>query len=296
MKRFLRNSIVILVGIIMVLFLLDNLYTYVYNNTFPRNKTQYILNLKEGEKLDYVFIGSSRVENTIITSQIEKITHRRSLNLGSGGAKLDDMNIFLRLLIDKNIKIDRLFVQVDYLFNDESNSDIVRAQILPYLKDNKVINDYLKKVDTNYNKNYYIPFYRYATNDYRLGFREFVSSSMGKKPKIDLKDGYVALFGNIKKRDTENYELPNFILKSNKSIIEIDSICKVNKIEVTYFCAPFCSKVIDNGYVNKLGKKISGFKNYSRVIKTDSSFINCSHLNNQGAQEFTKLLIEDLNL
>jgi len=72
MKRFLRNSIVILVGIIMVLFLLDILYTYVYNNSFPRNKTQYILSLKEGEKLDYVFLGSSRVENSIVSKTYRK--------------------------------------------------------------------------------------------------------------------------------------------------------------------------------------------------------------------------------
>ena len=131
MRKFLINSIVFLVGIIIALFLLDNLYTYVYNNSFPRNKTQYILSLKEGEKLDYIFLGSSRVENSIISSEIERLTGKRTINLGTQGARLDDMNIFLRLLIEKKVKIKRLFIQVDYIYNYESSSDIVRSQVLP---------------------------------------------------------------------------------------------------------------------------------------------------------------------
>jgi len=195
MKRFLRNSIVILVGIIMVLFLLDILYTYVYNNSFPRNKTQYILSLKEGEKLDYVFLGSSRVENSIVSTEIERLTEKTTINFGTQGARLDDMNVFLRLLIDKKVKIKKLFVQVDYIYNHESSSDIVRSQALPYIKSNKVINDYLKRVDSNYFRNCYFPFYRYSTNDYRLGFREFFASLVNKKSKVNFREGFVPLFG-----------------------------------------------------------------------------------------------------
>jgi len=296
MKRFLRNSIVILVGIIMVLFLLDILYTYVYNNSFPRNKTQYILSLKEGEKLDYVFLGSSRVENSIVSTEIERLTEKTTINFGTQGARLDDMNVFLRLLIDKKVKIKKLFVQVDYIYNHESSSDIVRSQALPYIKSNKVINDYLKRVDSNYFRNCYFPFYRYSTNDYRLGFREFFASLVNKKSKVNFREGFVPLFGVMSENNIGGVELPKSILKTNKSITEIDSLCKANEIDVIYFCAPFCSKLKTNGYLDKLKAKISNFKDFSSYVPNDSLFQNCSHLNNQGAQEFTKLLIEDLNL
>jgi hypothetical protein len=296
MRRFLKVSIVFLVGVIMALFLLDNLYTYVYHNSFPRNKTQYILSLEEGEKVDYVFLGSSRVENSIISSEIERLSGKRTLNLGTQGARLDDMNIFLRLLIEKKIKVKRLFIQVDYIYNFESSSDIVRSQALPYIRSNSVIKDYLKRVDSGYIKNYYVPFYRYAINDYRLGFREFFASLISKKTKIDFKNGFVPLFGVMNKSDVGGVELPKSILKSNKSVTEIDSICKVNKIDVTYFCSPFCSNLKTNDYINKLRSKLSNFEDFSSVITNDSLFENCGHLNKEGAEVFSNIIFNSLDL
>lgn len=296
MNRFLRNSIVFFIGIIIILYVLDNVYTAIYENSFPRNKTQFILNLKEGEKLDYVFLGSSRVENSIISTNIEKLTGKKTLNLGTQGARLDDMTIFLKLLIDKKAKMEKIFVQVDYIYNHESSSDIVRSQAMPYIRNNVVIKDYLKRVDSNYHKNYYLPFYRYAVNDYRLGFREFLSSLVNKKSKINFDDGFVPLFGYMDKNDLEGVELPKSILIQNKSIIGIDSLCKVNKIEVIYFCAPFCSRLKANDYLVKLKNKLPNFKDFSASIKNDSLFQNCSHLNEVGAEVFTNVIINSLNL
>ncbi|MFD0835506.1 hypothetical protein ACFQ0I_07030 [Mariniflexile aquimaris] len=296
MRKFLINSIVFLVGIIIALFLLDILYTYVYNNSFPRNKTQYILSLKEGEKLDYIFLGSSRVENSIISSEIERLTGKRTINLGTQGARLDDMNIFLRLLIEKKVKVKRLFIQVDYIYNYESSSDIVRSQALPYIRRNSVIKDYLKRVDSNYIKNYYVPFYRYAVNDYRLGFREFFASLANKKSKIDFNYGFVPLNGVMNKKDIREVELPKSISKSNKSITEIDSICKINKIDVTYFFSPYCSSLKTNGYINKLRSQLSNLEDFSAAVQEDSLFENCAHLNKLGAKVFSNVIVKRLDL
>lgn len=296
MKRFLKNSIIIFIGIVISLYLLDALYSKVYNSSSPRNKTQYILSLEKGKKLDYVFLGSSRVENTIMPSVIEDLTNKTAINLGTQAAKLDDVNIFLRLLIDKEIKIERLFVQVDYIYNHESSSSIVRSQSLPFIRSNSTINGYLKRVDTNYNKNYYIPFYKYAVNDYRLGFREFFTSAIKKKSKIDFKDGFVPVFGEIDENDTTISSLPNKIMESNKSIKEIDSLCKANNINVTYFCAPFCTSIETNNYLTKLKAKLPNFEDFSATVKQDSLFNNCSHLNEKGALIFTKHLVEELKL
>ncbi|MDC1325659.1 hypothetical protein N8257_04055 [Ulvibacter sp.] len=296
MRRFLKNSIIFLVGVMMALFLLDILYTYVYHNSFPRNKTQYILSLKEGEKLDYIFLGSSRVENSIISSEIERLSGKRTINLGTQGARLVDMNIFLRLLIQKKVKVKRLFIQVDYIYNFESSSDIVRSQALPYIRSNSIIKDYLKRVDSSYIKNYYVPFYRYTINDYRLGFREFFASLINKKSKIDFKNGFVPLFGVMNKSDVGGFELPKSILKTNKSVTEIDSLCMANGIKVTYFCAPFCSGLLSNGYLSKLKKQVSDFEDFSSSITNDSLFQSCGHLNKLGAEVFTKQIVNKLNL
>lgn len=296
MRRFLKNSIIFTVGIIISLYFIDSVYSKVYNNSTPRNKTQYILSLKKGEKLDYVFLGSSRVENVIIPSIIKELTGNKTLNLGTQGAKLDDINIFLKLLIDRQIKIKRLFVQVDYTYNYVSSSDIVRSQSLPFIKSNSVIKEYLKKVDSNYYKNYYIPFYRYGANDYRIGFREFIASLINKKSTVDFETGYVPIYGSIINNNDQISSLPIEIIETNKVINEIDALCKANNIQVTYFCSPFCSKLKTNNYLLKLKSKLPNFQDFSSVIKEDSLFKNCSHLNKAGAEKFTRHIVKKLNL
>jgi hypothetical protein len=293
MKKFIKHISILFVISVALLFVLDIIYTEVYKNSLPRNKTQYILSLKD-KKIDYVFLGSSRVENTIMTSKIEQITKKSVLNLGTQGAKLSDLNIFLRLLVDNNIKIENLFVQIDYIYNFETTSDIVRSQSLPYIKSNKTINLYLKQYDSSYFYNYYIPFYRYATNDYRIGFREFVASAMNKKPVVNLEDGFLPLYR--KRIENSKSRLPGWIAKSNKDFREIDSICRVNKIPVTYFCAPYCPNLENEKYLDSLEKRIPNFKDFSSSIKDPMLFQNCSHLSAEGAEKFTELLIKELNL
>ncbi len=296
MSTFLKKIVFLILGVFVLLFLLDILYTSVYSNSIPRNKTQYVLGLNEAESIDYVFLGSSRVENTIMSSVIENLTGKRTINLGTQGARLYDMNIFLRLLISKKIKIEQLFVQVDYIYNFESSSDIVRSQVLPYIRDNDVINNYLSRVDSNYLKHYYLPFYRYAVNDYRLGFRAFFASTINKASKIDFNDGFVPRHGVMKTSDSNGFDLPKTILKSNKSIDEIITLCKTNDIKVTFFCAPFCSQLRANDYLLKLKSKLSSFEDFSGSIKHDSLFENCGHLNKKGAEAFSNIIVNRLNL
>ncbi|MBU3822728.1 hypothetical protein KO566_11695 [Flavobacteriaceae bacterium XHP0103] len=296
MIRFLKNSIIVLVGIFAAMFILDLIYTEVYINSISRNKTQYLLKLDEGEKIDYVFLGSSRVENTIVSTKIETLTGKRTLNLGTQSAKLEDINLFLRLLIAKRINLERLFVQVDYIYDINSNSEIVRSQALPFIRKNKVIEDYLKKVDSNYFFNYYVPFYRYAANDYKLGFRGFFASLVGKESNTDFSDGFVPLYGSIKDEIHSRYELPKSIAGSNRNISEIDSLCRANDIKVTYFCAPFCSGLQANGYLKKLKSKLPNFEDFSTLISDDFLFQSCGHLNNHGAEVFTEQLVKQLNL
>jgi hypothetical protein len=296
MRRFLKNGMIVFMCICGALTILDVLYTTVYTHAFPRNKTQYILNLKEGEQIDHVFLGSSRVENTIMSSKIEELTGNSALNLGTQSAKLEDINLFIRLLIQKKVLIKRLFVQMDYIYNINSSSDMVRCQALPFIRKDSVIHNYLKKVDKDYFKNYYIPFYRYATNDYRLGFREFFSSAINKKSKTNFNDGFIPLYGAIQNDINSTYTLPKSILESNRNIVEIDSLCEAHGIKVTYFCAPFCSGLITNGYLSKLKKQLPNFEDFSSSVTNDSLFQSCGHLNKTGAEVFTEQLVKQLDL
>ncbi|HCQ12005.1 hypothetical protein [Flavobacterium sp.] len=96
MKKFLKHIAALVVVTLVSMFALDCIYTYVYENAIPRNKTQYLLKLKN-ERIDYVFLGSSRLENHIVTKLVEEKTGKKALNLGVQGGRLDDMSLMIKL-------------------------------------------------------------------------------------------------------------------------------------------------------------------------------------------------------
>ena len=289
MKKFIKYSIGLVVSVIIIMIALDLLYTYVYSNSQSRNKTQYVLKLKN-KKIDYVFLGSSRVENHIITKMVEEETSGTAINLGVQGGKLDVNYLILQLLLENKVQFKKLFIQVDYIYNFEGNSNVFDAETIPFIRSNKIIDNFQKINNPDYKLCYYIPFYRYAVNDYKIGFREFFSSLINKNTKSNFKDGF-----DPKNQPYEDigYTLPKTINKTNKIFEKIDSLCKKKHIDVTYFCAPFCSQVEKSDFPEKLAQKIPNFKNYSKSILNDKYFVNCGHLNEAGAKLFTKMLIDD---
>jgi len=268
--------------------LLDVLYTKVYETSVPRNKTQYILQLKD-KKIDYVFLGSSRVQNHIVTKLVEKETGKKALNLGIQGGKLDDVSLFLKLLKQQNNTFEKVLIQVDYLYNFETPSTIVGCESLPYVRSNAIVKSHVQENNANFNTYYTVPFYRYSVNDFKLGFREFFSSLTGKKIKLDLSDGFEA---KNEKFRSKSYKLPKSIAKANSDFLAIEAFCKNHNIEVIYFCAPFCSQAENLDYIEKLKRKIPELKDFSKSIKDISYFKDCAHLNGKGAELFTQMLVD----
>lgn len=287
MKQFIKYIAALVVITLVSMFALDCVYTYVYESAIPRNKTQYLLKLKN-EKIDYVFLGSSRVENHIVTKLVEEKTSKKALNLGVQGGRLDDVSLMIKFLINNKIKTEKIFIQVDYLYNFENPSTIVGTESLPYIRSNKIISEH-RRQNPNYNVNYYIPFYRYGMNDFKLGFREFFNCLVGKRSKVNFANGFEPKFDKFSNKGAN---LPETILKKNKNIEEINSICKENNIDVIYFCAPFCTEMKNIGFIDKLKNKLPNFIDFSREIKSNEYFKDCAHLNEKGAHLFTQKLID----
>ena len=288
MKPFLKYLSILLFITLILMVVMDFLYTYVYETSIPRNKTQYVLHLKN-QKIDYVFLGSSRVQNNIVTKLVKEKTGSKTINLGIQGGRLDDVNLLLKVLVQNNNRLGKVFIQVDYLYNFEVPSTIVGCESLPYIRTNKIVRDHVRENNLDFIPNYFIPFYRYNVNDFKIGFREFFSSLINKKSKLDLSDGVEPQNGEFK---GDNYSLPDKIAKKNHDFSKIDEFCKENKIEVVYFCAPFCSRASNLQYIEKLKTKVPNLVDFSRVIKSDVYFKDCAHLNGAGAEKFTNILID----
>jgi len=264
------------------MYLLDLGYTSVYRTSYPRTKTQYLKTLKD-KKIDYIFIGSSRVLSGIVPSVIEERTHKKALNLGFQAARMHDIYTILQLIHYYNIKTEKIFIQVDYAYNFNSVSPIYQTEVLPFIHDNDIFKEHIKFNPANYYRYYYVPFYRYSKNDLKLGFREVFLNTIDKKTNALNNDGYSPLEGTSAKH---NYSLPEKINNSNVYF------CKKNKIPFAFYCAPFCRHVKNLDFTEKLKRKIPGLYDFSKAINDERMFNDPLHMNDNGAKSFTNIFID----
>lgn len=282
MQKFLKHIISILILTIALLYICDYFYTQVYLKSNPRNKLQYILKTKK-QNFDVVFLGSSRVANHINTKLFDSLSSKKTINLGVEGAGLNDNLLQLKLLIANNT-ISNVFLQIDFNYESIDPSNISISEAMPFIN-NDIISSHLKKEFKNFKKLQYIPFYRYAINDPKIGFREMVFSIFNKKPRTNPSIGFTPKFGNklsLEKAD----QLPDGIRQNNKVLEDIINLCKEKKITLTLFVAPFCSNTKNLDYINKLSERVPNLINLSKNYN-DSLFYNCGHLNSKGANLFT---------
>lgn len=287
MKKFLINVLGIIIIVICSLFVLDFAYTKVYNHSNPRTKLQYLLKLNN-QSLDVLFLGSSRVANHIDVKLFDQLSHKKTLNMGVEGAGLNDNLLQLKLFLSQN-KVKTIVLQIDNNIETTTPSNISKAEAMPFIK-NKIIESHIKEYSKeNYFNLTYIPFYRYAINDSKIGFRECFFSIINKKPNVAPSIGYTPKFGNsipVMKTTSLGKSEP---LQTNEILLEIQNICKNKNVQLIYFIAPYCSKIKTESFVAKLKKILPNLIDLSHDYD-DNLFFNCGHLNDKGAQLLTRRL------
>jgi hypothetical protein len=273
------------------MYFLDKGYSYAFKNGEPRDKISYILSL-ENKKIDYIFLGSSRVDNFIDSEIIESKTGKSTINLGVQGAKLDDFYLILQLLKKQNIQSETVFIQVDYIFNMKGSSKILESFLMPHI-DIVEFSEYIQKRDEDYFKLKYIPFYRFLAYDHKLGFREFFNTAIHKKSTIDFKNGYFPKYGSS--GEPLKSGLPEMVVDNNETFNAINKFAKENSIKVVYFMAPFCANTSNLDFPKKLKEKIPSLLDYTSMFSNNNEyFFNCSHLNDTGAKVFSEFFADQI--
>jgi hypothetical protein len=288
MKRFLLHIGLLLLGTLLIMVLLDAAYTKAYEASAPRTKFQLLRSYK-GQKIDYAFLGSSRVDNDINPAVIEKETGKKGLNLGFQGSKLRDIYTILQLFKEYDIGCDKIYIQVDYIFNDQTSSNLMAYEMVPFVHDNAVTQAHFRNSG---NSAYYrVPFYRYCMNDYKIGFREVCLNLLKKKTSIAQNSGYSPVFAcNLKSKEV----LPKTIAAHNPAFDSIRVYCAKNHIEPVFFCSPIKKSTENLDYIQKLQRKIPGLHDYSMLVTNDSLFNNSYHLNDKGATFFSEFVSKAL--
>lgn len=292
MRKFAIQIIGILSISLILLLVFDFTYTTIYENANPRTKFQYLRSLKN-TKVNYVFLGSSRVENGIDPIIIEKYTHKKAVNLGYQASKLGDIFSVLQLLKTYGITSDTIFVQIDYSFLTTGHSINLPYEMTPFIRDNKVTKNYFLEYLGKNPSFYYFPFIRFCENETKIGLREIFANLIGKKTKILEKKGFSPLQG-VEDQKNSHRSLPNSTITSNLYYEKIKKYGDANNIKIVFFCAPFCRHTKNLDYVRKLKTKIPDLYDFSTVVQQDSMFVNCFHLNESGATEFTEVFAKKI--
>lgn len=294
MKKFIIQIVGILSIILILLLVFDSAYTTVYKNANPRTKFQYLRSLKN-TKVDYIFLGSSRVEDGIDPLLIEKLTNKSCINLGFQASKFGDIYTVLQLLESYNVSFDTVFIQVDYIFDIKGHSINLPYEMTPFIKDSQLTKDYLINYIGEDPSAYYIPFIRYCRSDQKIGFRDVFANLIGKKTTVVESKGYSPLRVNDNGgKHNNHFSLPASIAGYSPYYEKIKKYGTANNIKIVFFCAPFCKHTKNLDYIKKLKTKIPDLYDFSKAIKEDSMFANCFHLNEMGASKFTDIFVESV--
>ena len=275
--------------LIVTMVLLDAIYTVIYMQSNSRSKIDYLYNSKD-KNYDVVFLGSSRVNNHFVPRIFNEQGYS-TFNFGITRSRLEESDLMLKMMIERNYKIKNLLLQVDLNINTNDHSEAIRSLFMPYLHSSKTIRDFYKNIP-EYNQLLFIPFYRYMHYDARIGFKEVYNSAAHKKTNALNNGGFYPLMTD--QRPMVPADLSKYYPKRNKAYEEIKAICKKNNINLIAMTTPMCMETINRDYFNHLNSVYPEIRRFENAVTDDKYFSTCGHLNKDGAIEFTKIVFNKL--
>lgn len=288
MKRFLIHISVILVLLIALSYVLDKSYNFIFINTSARDKTQLALKQDQGY-VDFVFLGSSRVENYIDCNLIEVITGKTCVNYAISGGSHQDAFVLFKLLKKRGLTYSHLFLQLDPNIKNMEMTTAFKASMIPLMEHYEIQFD---NVDLSLTwEERHLPFYKYAEYDYLYGIRACFAQ-LYKNKNDDVELGYLPKYyiGNANAGAIQTINTYNKYIELLKEEVVDDNA------QVHFFTSPYCPDMTNTSIFNQLSSFYPGYINYASTYNNPAYFANCNHMNHNGAQVFTKQIIKDFNL
>ncbi|KIA99803.1 hypothetical protein OA93_02995 [Flavobacterium sp. KMS] len=289
MKRFLIYSGIIIAINILIAVVLDGVYTGIFMQSKNRGKIETVINSKD-IKYDVVILGSSRANNHFVSQMFEDKGFK-TFNYGMSGGHLFEASLLLKLMIERKYEIKNVILEADLNLSNDQESEGVSTKFLPYIHNSTVIKNHFS-TEENFNKLFYIPFYRYVKYDSEIGFREVYKTVIGEKTNALDNLGYYPLVKH-KNGNMKNNIVNLNPLSHNKYYEEIKNICKANDINFIAVMTPMCENVVGMNYFEKVKKAYPEIHNYENVVKEDKYFSSCGHMNDSGARIFTTRILKD---
>lgn len=284
MRKFLIYLGLLLAILFALSWILDVSYTYVYNNGTHRNKVMWVREMTN-EKMDYIILGSSRANNHIDPNQIFDATGKKGYNLGVNAFSAFESHLMLKEFLNKNTS-KQVYVQVDNRYIQDSPDPIGEKVWLPFIYEKYIFSEF-EPYGSVYNTYKKLPFYRYEKFESRLGYRDIVTSALGKGfDYIPLK-GYTPVYDELE--SDLPYHIDKPIVKENSQIKKIIERCIKENIEVYFFTAPMYKSEDD---IAQLKKYLPNYHDFKDSISQRKLFGDQVHLNASGTEVFTEMFIE----
>ena len=310
MKKFLTKSLYFLLPILIIVYPIDCIMSYYLrqSNDYPGEFEVWNDIYNSNVNCDLAVYGSSRawvhIDPKILSDSLELEVY----NLG-----IDGHNFWLQYLrhlefLNLNKKPKTIIFAVD-VFSLSKRIDLYNPdQFLPYMLWNSNIQEYTSSY-VGYNTfEYYLPLLRYSGKSNAL--KTIIKNFFIKSSKSYRNNGFLGMdreWNNDLDKAKENKDTYEIKLDSTSITLfeKFINECKINDIELIFVYTP---EYIDgqNFVANRndiiqiyrdMSTKYSiEFYDYSNdsLCFDKKNFYNASHLNNTGAEIFTKTLASDL--
>jgi len=239
----------------------------------------------EGVNVDYILLGSSRMNYHIDPIQIEAATGKKGLNLGVNAFSSFESYLMLKEFL-RNNDTKRVFVQVDNLVSDDDPDREGEKTWIPYLDEDYVYKEF-KRYGIEYSLYRRIPFYRFQKFESRIGYRDVLASALGSGHQYEPTFGYTptigVLNGAVNFKKSTPTKLPNHSMKS------MISLCEKRNVELIFFTAPIFKY---GGTLNQFEETLPNYYDLHSTVEDKKDFSNQTHLNYKGAEKFTDFFLK----
>lgn len=278
--------VIYFVKIIIFLLLALVIFHWTYDISYDRivrSKVDW-LQTEDTVSYDFVFIGSSRCIHHINPIQLDSLGVN-SINYGYAAVGPRE-NLILAKEIIRNRKLKTLVVQIDKQQNSEFNV-LAHVPLLPHYE---ILRDYKDSLFRQYPM-YRVPFFKYLLNAPILGIRNIMLGTLGNKPSWIQSKGFVPLEGQTLDNKI-GIDSSKLISRLAPEYLAIEKICIANNIELIYFTAPILRSDISFAFEFSSAE----YLDFSDSLQHSMFFRDKTHLNSQGAEEFTTLMYSKLNI
>lgn len=281
MKKFSFLIVRLIFFCIAALYLCQEVFDRSYD-LITRSKIDWIMK-EDSTKYDFVFIGSSRCIHHVNPLTFDSLGYT-SINYGYASVGPRE-NLLLTRLILKNRNVKTLVVQID----ESQSSQFDDLAHIPFLPHEESLIGFKDSLYSQY-LYYRIPYFKYIKNNQELGLRNVIMGLFNKNPSWVNKKGFVPLIAEgISDIGFETSKEQKLIHVAHE-YLEIEKLCKTKDVNLIFFTAP----ILQSPSEFQFGFTSADYMNYSDSLQFSNFYKDRIHLNSEGAQEFTNMLVKQL--